>query len=508
MKINIKNETLPLCSGICRTKNNFVTECDVIVPDSKPDILRVLQMSARPRITACETRAGHVIVSGTIGYDILYLADDEEKCVKSITSSCEFSTLIRDSNISEAMLTFSDIDVRELNCTVANCRKLSLRISLCVNLQIYSCCNLDVITDIEGACTQKYRISSGVICAHAQDNTVITDSFKLAAGKAPIIEILTSDAQITDTELKVIDDKAIFKGTMRVTVLYKSESGIEYAQTETSFAHVLEASGIHDDMDFEHLVKPIEISVSFSSGDENAPCMIDYSVQMFLRVIARCTQQLDCVTDAFLPHGLLECSFSPISADCIETVINKDVDFREKIILPDNLPSIDTIYQVVARPFTESCIIEDGKLRISGYTEVYLLYLSNDEEAPACSYKANVDFSVTCDSPGCTITPVSSARLRNISYTISNESSIDIRGCVDVTVQCIKTVETDIIYDAQCGNYIPVERPSIIVSCICDDRSLWDISKEYCVNPCDILMANGFENETEIKPGMALIIPK
>ena len=236
--------------------------------------------------------------------------------------------------------------------------------------------------------------------------------------------------------------------------------------------------------------------------------MIDYSVEMFLRVIARCSVELDCVTDAYIPHGMLECKSSPISVDSVETVIGKDVDFREKITLPDSLPSIDTIYQVVARPFTESCIIEGGSLRISGYTEVYLLYLSSDENAPACSYKTNVDFSVTCDSPGCTITPVASARLRNISYTISGENSIDIRGCVDVNVQCIKTVETDIIYSAQEGEYVPTDRPSIIVSCICDDRTLWDIAKEYCVNPADILMANGLESETEIKSSMALIIPK
>lgn len=508
MEINIKNESLPLCSGVCRTKNNFIAECDVIVPDSKPDILKVLQLSARPCVTSCETRSGHVIVSGNITFDILYLSDTQEKCVKSITTSCEFSNMVRDNGILEGMLTFSDVDVRELNCNVANCRKLSLRASLCLTLNVYSCHNLDVISDIEGSCVKKMELSSGVICAHAQDSTLITDSFSLSTGKAPVTELLKTDAEITDSVLKVIDDKAIFKGSMRVTVLYMSDDGLEHTETEISFAHVLEADGIREDMDFEHTVKILDVASSASPNDEGVNCVIDISARIFMRVIARGTARVSCVTDAYLPHGNLEIKSTSVSVDSVETVIDRGVDFKEKIVLPDSLPPIGSVYRVVARPFTESCITEGGNLKISGYTEVYVLYLSSDENSPACSYKTNVDFSVVCDSPGCSITPVASCRLRNVSYTINTENSLEIRGCVDVNVQCIRTVETDIVYSAQTGEYNPAQRPSIIISCLCPGRGLWDIAKEYGVNEKDILLANALNDETEIKTGMALIIPK
>ena len=114
MEINIKNETLPICSCVHRVKNNFSAECDVIVPDSKPDILKVLQLSARPKVTSCEIRNSHLIVAGTVTFDILYLADNEEKCVKSITSSCEFSNLVRDGSITDAMTAICDVDVYDL----------------------------------------------------------------------------------------------------------------------------------------------------------------------------------------------------------------------------------------------------------------------------------------------------------------------------------------------------------------------------------------------------------
>ncbi len=508
MDINIKNESLSVCSGICRTKNNFSTECDVIVPDSKPDIAKVLQLSAYPKITGCETRSGRVIVSGTIKFNILYLADNEEKCVKSITSSCEFSNIVRENAIGESMLTFADIDVSELGCTVANCRKLTLRASLCMNVRVYSCYQLDLICALEGACTKTRTLSSSVICAHAQSSASITDSFELAPGKAEICEVLKADATVTDSEVKVIDDKAIVKGLARISVLYLSESGIEYAQNEMSFAHILEADGIRDDMDIEYCVKLLDVDAYSSENADGKRNVFELSAELFFRVIARRNESIECVTDAFLPHGNLECKYSPVCVDNIETIIKKDADLREKITLPNSMPPIRSIYQVIARPFTESCISENGTLRTSGYTEVYLLYLTDDENSPVYSYKADIDFSVVCESPGCTLTPVADSRLRNISYTIDSDRCVDLRGCVDVSVQCIRTNETDVLYSAAVGEYTPPNRPSIIVSCVCQNRTLWDIAKEYSVAPEKILAANALEDEADISPQGALIIPK
>lgn len=508
MEINIKNETLPVCSTVCRTKNNFSAECDVIVPDTKPDILKVLQLSALPKVTSCETRNGHVIVSGSISFDILYLADDEEKCVKSITSSCEFSNLVRDSNITESMLTFTDIDVRDLKCNVANCRKLSLKATLCMSACVYSCLNLDIITEIEGACTKTTKLSTDIICAHAQDSTIITESFVLAPDKSPIVEILKTDASVTESSLKVIDDKAIMKGTLRATVLYRSESNIEYAQTEISFAHILEAEGIREDMAFEHSVKLTAISASASADSDGKNCVIDISTELDMRVIARRNVSVDCVEDAYIPHGAIQCKTSSVSVDKVETVIGRDADFKERVVLPESLPPIETIYQVIARPFTENCISEGGKLKISGYTEIYLLYLSSDKEAPACSYKANIDFMVESESPGCMLTPVAMCKLNNISYTINDERAVELRGSVDVEVECIRSTEADIIYDVVPCDYTPPSRPSIIVSCVHSGRTLWDIAKEYSVSPEDILAANALESEASLHSGAALIIPK
>ena len=106
------------------------------------------------------------------------------------------------------------------------------------------------------------------------------------------------------------------------------------------------------------------------------------------------------------------------------------------------------------------------------------------------------------------LTPVAEAQLRNISYTINSEDCVEIRGSIDINVQCIRNTATKVIYDASIGEYTPPERPSIIVSCVSEGRNLWDIAKEYAVDQNDILIAIALESSEDIIPGTALIIPK
>lgn len=508
MEINIKNESLSVCRCVCRTKNKFTAECDVIVPDSKPDILKILQLSAHPKITNCETKNDRVTVTGTISFTILYLSDDEEKCVKSITSSCEFSNVIRDDNIKDNMLTFADVDISELGANLANCRKITFKASLCMSTQVYSCFELELISDIENACTKTQSLSSSVICAHAQDTSTLTDSFSLPQGKPPICEILKVDGNISDSEIKVIDNKAVIKGNMCLTVLYKSEKGIEYTKNEIPFAHILEADGIREDMDTQYIVKLTEIHANSANNSDGQPCIIDFTADFLFRVIARCTNKINCVVDAFLPHGRLECKHSTVCVDSIETVVRQNADIREKITLPDSFPPISSVYQVNVRPFVESCTVQEEGIHTSGYAEVSVLYLSDDESSPVYSYKTNIDFSVVSDSPGCMLTPVCECTLKNSSYTINSENCIELRSTLDVSVQCIRTAEATTVYSADVGEYVPEKRPSIIVSCLCSDRKLWDIAKEYSVSPESILSANALESENDISSDIALIIPK
>lgn len=508
MEISIKNENLSVCSAVCIVKNDFSTECDVIVPDSKPDIKRILELSANVKVTSCETQNDRVIVSGTVKFNILYLADDEEKSVKSIESSCGFSNLFQHNGIREGMITIADVDVGDLSFNVANCRKLTVKSILCGKVKVYSCHDVELISSIDGACTRKKMLSSTIICTNTESRTNIADSFELSHSKQNIKELLKTDSKITDSDIKIIDDKVIVKGNISVNTLYVTESGIDFVENELPFAHVIDAQGIRNDMTAQYDAKIEEVNATLSEDANGELRIIDISADLFFRVIAKTTAQAECVTDAYIPRRRLDCKKSTIEVSGVEHTLNNEINFKELITIPQTASPIDTVYRVIARPFVENCLTEDGKIKITGYSEIYILYLSKDANVPVYSYKENVDFSFTTEAQDCSLVPVADCRLRSVSYTLNGDRSIEIRGCVNVTTQCMRYDETEIVYSAQEMEYTPEKRPSIIISYANGESSLWNISKEYNIASEDILLANGIESEEEIKPGCALIIPK
>lgn len=508
MEININNEKLAVCTAVCHTKSEFNTECDIIVPDSKPDISRILQISARAKITSCETQTDRVILSGNVSFNILYLADNEEKSVCSIDSSCVFSNLFKHSGISEGMLTVADADVSSLSYDLANCRKLTAKAVLQGCLTVYSRGELSLIASIDGARTRETEIASTVIRAFAESTAAVTDSFELSAGKMSISEILKSDAEISDSDIKIIDDKAIIKGTISVTTLYNADGRLDYAQTELPFAQVIDAAGIRADMTVDYDAAVTDLSVRAADDAVGEKRILDVDAELFFRVTARETLHCSAVTDAFVPHGALECTKSEIKVSSIEGIVHNEINFKELVTLPESAAPIETVYEAVARPFAEKCEIISDKLKISGFTEVYILYLSRDALSPVYSYKADIDFSVVTDAPDCTLTPTAECRLKSLSYVISGERAIEVRGSLAITTRCIRSREEGVLSDAQLGEYAPPKRPSVIVSFAAEGRSLWDIAKEYNIAEEDILSANAIESEDAMLPCAALIIPK
>ena len=59
-------------------------ECEIILPDYCPNVLRILQTTARPILRSEQTTGNRITVDGCVEYRVLYLAEDGSG-MKSVT---------------------------------------------------------------------------------------------------------------------------------------------------------------------------------------------------------------------------------------------------------------------------------------------------------------------------------------------------------------------------------------------------------------------------------------
>ena len=130
-----------------------MTEGDVIVPDIKPDILKLLQVDSDAIITDKYTENGKLIILGRVNYKILYVPDRENVKIESMNTSMDFKQTIDTKNPNPDVTVLANPIVERVEFNTVNSRKLHLRAIVHIDYEAYTIIvrELSVDTDDENA---------------------------------------------------------------------------------------------------------------------------------------------------------------------------------------------------------------------------------------------------------------------------------------------------------------------------------------------------------------------
>ena len=99
MALETVKENLRVNKLVATKSEVILVEGDMIVPDSKPDILNTICTSGVVCIYKKEVLDGKVRVDGNINTYIMYMADDENDTVRGLNTTLDFSENIQIPNV-------------------------------------------------------------------------------------------------------------------------------------------------------------------------------------------------------------------------------------------------------------------------------------------------------------------------------------------------------------------------------------------------------------------------
>ena len=149
MVLETVNEKLCVNKLIAAKKDILMVEGDMIVPDSKPDILNTICTSGVVCIYKKEVLDEKVRMDGNINTYIMYLADDTQDKVRGINTSLDFSEIIPVSNSKEGMESVIQTKLKSIECKVINGRKVGIKANLEVDIKIYAREDVEIVNDIQ-----------------------------------------------------------------------------------------------------------------------------------------------------------------------------------------------------------------------------------------------------------------------------------------------------------------------------------------------------------------------
>ncbi len=507
--MEIIKDTVNMCNVKAKGVTQAMADGDVIVPDSKPDILKLLQVDSDAVVTDKYIENGRLVINGRVNFKVLYVPDSEGEKIKSINTSMEFRQVVDSSGADNNVKLFVKPSVLKVEFNTVNSRKLRLRAIVHIEYEINELNELEICTDIVDDTIEKD------FCELQLEDTVdisehsftVKEMLEIPSGSESVKEILKMDVKVFDTEYKPVTGKVIVKGTVGVCILYTDTlDNVKFIEAEIPFTEILDTDGVSEDTLCEIDYTVIgDLCTLEADGDGDMRCIsVDVDVCASLKGVEM--RDKGVLRDCFVPYMEtdLEKQEIPITITCERPTIENTV--REVVSIPENIPAVSGVYNVMCTPAITKSELQKNKILCEGKLDTYILYLTDTTENPIYSHRKEISFSYMLDCNNdttglrCEIKP----EVRHVSYNLNSKGEVEIR--------CVLSVESVLIKEDKISNIEGInthmkDMDDGIVICFAEaGEDVWDIAKRYGVPKEKLIYHNNIE-DTRLSEKTRLFIP-
>lgn len=503
MEINTTKETLNVNKVICEKKEVINIQGDMIVPDSKPDILNTITTNGIPCIYKKEIMEGKIRIDGNIMTYIMYLADGNTDNIRGLNTGLDFSETINIPELEMGMDVELIPTVKFIECRVLNGRKIAIKVTIEISMKIYSKEAIEIITDIGDEDIQilsktikvNSLLGNGSTKVFSKENISIPNTENLA-------EILSIQIGLVDKDIKISYNKVLAKSEIEVKMAYLTEEGnICKAQSRLPLVGFIDMPNVKEEniCETSYMIKNIMIK---PNSIEEHSVYIEMEVEISCMVYEE--KEIKTIQDMYCPGKKMD-----FKKNMVNTITNKEskrnkCNIREKV----NVSGLEngTIVDVIINPIINKENKLNGKIVYEGEVELNFIFTDNSVVG-INTKKVTVPFEQTVDGilENCKIetnTEVNSQEFINQLGTVN--SNLDL----NFETNTYRTTSIPVINDIVVEEQDDLEDYSVIIYVAKQGDTLWKIAKRFGSTVDDIVRVNGIERPDKLNVGEKIYIPR
>ena len=516
-------------------------EEDILVPDIKPDLARILAMGGKIKLAEREIHAGQqgsekVRVIGDLILQTLYVPEhmtDGEPIV-SIESKIPFKNEMEMKTAPYSDLAVSP-NIESIDFTVVNERKFRVRAAVAFGIKEYSSVDVEVFEGLRDEEIQmlKEKINLTDVAARKTEPMEIKDDFMLKENMPEILKVLSYDVNVVENHKQITKEKAVINASVYCNVMYLGAEGSPDAakadvetsteeeivpvlyQGKTEFTQFIRLDGDYNPND----QNPAGSKVGFNITSLNLTAKedgngkrnllgLDMNVDTNLELYKNLEKEV--VTDVY--HHLKDIQFETddIGVMALAGSGVAEISAREIVNIPERYGNVDKVVYISGNISEKRSFIDQPKSVVEGVVTVNLICTSADNKKTAFNVTQEIPFRSAMEIPG--ITPEMTANndivLKELWFDKINNKQIEVNAGILVNTavssekkhQLVKNIS--FLESPQDNSPLP----GIILYIARSEDTIWNVAKKYRTTIDELRKINDLEAGKEIKPGTKLLI--
>ena len=506
MVLETANENLCVNKLLATKKEIVMVEGDMIVPDSKPDILNTICTSGVVCIYKKEALDEKVRIDGNINTYIMYLADDTQDKVRGINTSLDFSETIAVPNCKEGMKTNIQTKLKSIECKVINGRKIGIKATLEIDIKIYEKEDIEIVNDIQNAegiqmLKENLKVNSlvgmGENKIYAKDNISINNEDNLA-------EILKASISIVDQDIKISYNKILAKSEAKIKLMYLTEDNrINIIETKIPLVGFIDIPNVTEEnlCDVNYEIKNIIIK---PNAPEEHSIYIEIEVEVMADVYEE--KQINLIQDLYSPCENLEFNKKKITTITGKKCKKDTKQIRETIEIEgmENKKIID----VDVVPIIEKQENINNKILYNGVLDINFILSNEDLQIEIRNNKIPFEYIANDIEDVENMNSKLDIEIANQDFIVQDRGVITSNIDLNVNNNMYKNANINVMNEIQTNGQREEQDYGLILYIVKKGDTLWKIAKQYGSTIEDIVRTNGIEDKNKISVGQKLFIPR
>lgn len=489
-------------------------ETDINVPDTKDDIVKILQCEGNLHITEVSKSDQYLRVLGSVEYQMLCATDDEDHRVSCLEGKMVVDELIY-VETSESEKYTVKCNQLDLVANMIHSRKLNVKAILELSVNNLRVIEEEVSTSAGESHKAMSKIKSKKVLQlqqHLKDTYRIKEEVKLPSMKDNVGSILLSKVGCHKVDTRAGEGEITFRGEYQFFCMYITDEWKEdWIDVSIPFEGRMDCHGITDEMYhiMETQLQDLSVDIQMDEDGELRVFGVEATLEMDVTVYDE--NELELLEDMYVLDQNCDMAEKNIHVESLVLQNQSRCKLVENLSLPelkDELLQICTCGGMVQVEQVE--VIENG-IYVEGILHLNFLYVNGNDKIPYASWQGMVPFShvIDCKAKGQLSFNVD-GKLEQLSIAMTGNDEVEVKAVISFNGLVRESEVISVIDSVELVEFTKEERDSqagIIGYIYKENDQLWNLAKKYHTTVDRILSVNQIE-EKDIKAGHKLLIFK